>query len=319
MTLHRLEGPPSPSLARALADFEAQFTYPLGPGRTFRISHGEDYGLFFRSMGTASSFIYEHDGRVLGVLGVAVRPLLLPDRSEKQVAYFGDLKTAKEARGGVVLHRLVSAAMDWLRPQVDAGYAVVMDGTPVIPEAYTGRAGIPLFRELGKVTVLRVILPRIPAELPSPTDPVSAVEESALVSSFRELSGGRYANLGGNAHKRSQIPAMFLKHLGGGACGRLEDTRRGKRLIADDGSEMISAHLSCFAYRDVESGAAIVREAAQRAVRLGFPALFTAVPVADSDALCTSLSSFEIIRAPATIFGTALAPGFDWNIHTSEI
>src|SRR5262249_11759480 len=34
----------------------------------------------------------------------------------------------------------------------------------------------------------------------------------------------------------------------GQACGLFEDTRRGKRLIADDGSQLISAHLSYFAF-----------------------------------------------------------------------
>ncbi|HTE89320.1 MAG TPA: hypothetical protein VK639_10220 [Terriglobales bacterium] len=51
MKVHELSSPPSPALARALAEFEAPFTYPLGPGKSFRISHGEDYTLFFRAQG----------------------------------------------------------------------------------------------------------------------------------------------------------------------------------------------------------------------------------------------------------------------------
>ena len=66
MNLHHLSGPPTPELARALATFEEQFTYPLGPDRWFRISHGDDYPRFFRAIGEAACFVAERDGRVVG-------------------------------------------------------------------------------------------------------------------------------------------------------------------------------------------------------------------------------------------------------------
>src|SRR5207248_147124 len=43
MTVYALRDRPPPALALALTAFEHQFTYPLGPGRTFRLSHGDDY------------------------------------------------------------------------------------------------------------------------------------------------------------------------------------------------------------------------------------------------------------------------------------
>ena len=43
MKIHQVSGPPSAPLARALAEFEEPFTYPLGPGKSFHITHGEDY------------------------------------------------------------------------------------------------------------------------------------------------------------------------------------------------------------------------------------------------------------------------------------
>ena len=46
----------------ALARFEEQFTYPLGPGRTLRISHGDDYPRFFRAIGDAACFVAERSG-----------------------------------------------------------------------------------------------------------------------------------------------------------------------------------------------------------------------------------------------------------------
>ena len=253
MTLHRLEAALPAALARALAGFEIGFTYPLGPGRTFRISHGEDYPRYFRAIGKACSFVEEHDGRVLGVLGVAVRPLLLPDGSERMAGYFGDLKLAEEARSGFVLRRLVQAAAEWLKPQTDCAYSVVMDGTRVVPTEYTGRLSIPEFRELGKVVVLRVIHREMSSQAKSqsgfsnPEDWIDR-QPNALAETehaFRTLSQARFANLGGSPQVRSELPPQALFHEM--ASGWIEDTRRAKRLVADDGTELESAHLSCFA------------------------------------------------------------------------
>ncbi len=78
MKIHRLEAPAPGALAAALETFERQFVYPLGPGRSFRISHGRDYARFFRAIGLERgvSFVAEEDtGEVLGTLGVALRPV----------------------------------------------------------------------------------------------------------------------------------------------------------------------------------------------------------------------------------------------------
>ena len=314
MTLHRLETAPPPALARALAYFEMGFTYPLGPGRTFRISHGEDYPRFFRAIGKACSFVEERDGQVLGVLGVAVRPLLLPDGGERMVGYFGDLKLAANARSGFVLRRLVQAAAEWLKPQTDCAYSVVMDGTRVVPTEYTGRVGIPEFRELGKVVVLRIL------HNGNTSPDWNEMSVPPADDCFRDLSRGRFATLGGTPDQRSEIEPAWLAYPLKFAVGRLEDTRRAKRLIAGDGTELLSAHFSCFVYRNPLVGSEVLCEASIRANRRGFPALFVSVPAADVDGLCRCIdSSFEVTRAPATIYGTGLPSGFDWNINTSEI
>src|SRR6185436_19861358 len=106
MKVHQISGPPSPALAQALAEFEAPFLYPLGPGKFFRISHGEDYTLFFRAQGNGSCLIAEHQGRVVGALGTVIRRLWLPNGTECSAAYLGDLNIAPDARGGTVLIRL---------------------------------------------------------------------------------------------------------------------------------------------------------------------------------------------------------------------
>src|SRR5581483_5067432 len=101
MTVQEVCDPPSPELAAALAEFEARFTYPLGPGRSFRISHGEDYARFFRAIGPAICFVAQKGKRVVGTLAVAIRPILAPDGSERRVAYVGDLKIEPGSRGGL--------------------------------------------------------------------------------------------------------------------------------------------------------------------------------------------------------------------------
>src|SRR5437667_4591726 len=229
MKVYQLSGPPSPAQSQALAEFEKPFTYPLGPGRFFRISHGEDYTLFFRAQGNGACFIAEDEGRVVGALGTAIRPLWMPDGTERSMAYFGDLKIAPAARGGAVLLRLARAAEARLRPKVDAGFGVVMGGTSLMPENYTGRAGIPPFEELGRLVVLRVsgagkttgvaadVMRPIPGQKSDDFPPphvggynfLRTTAEAGL-DCYRRLSRGRYACPAGDAQARSQIAPVWL-------------------------------------------------------------------------------------------------------------
>jgi hypothetical protein len=315
MTLHRLYGPPPADLARALAAFEEQFTYPLGPGRRFRISHGDDYPRFFRAIGEAACFVAERDGRVSGTLGAALRRLRSPDGGERPAVYLGDLKVGPDARGGPVLWRLASAAVAWAAGRADAAFGVVMDGTAVTPERYTGRLAVPAFQRLGGVAVLRVPT----ADARDPADDSLTAPAERGEARYRALTAGRYACPGGDPAERSQVVPAWLVRPDGSACGRLEDTRRAKRLFADDGAEMRSAHLSAFAYGDVSAGAALVAAARRRAGRLGFPALFAAVADREADGLCTALGVPGVVRAPAAVYGTGLAAGALWNVNTAEI
>ena len=56
---------------------------------------------------------------------------------------------------------------------------------------------------------------------------------------------------------------------------------RAKRLFADDGSEMRSAHLSCFAYEDQGAGIGLLLVALRLAASRGFPDLFVSIPFPD--------------------------------------
>jgi hypothetical protein len=315
MILHQLHGAPEPGLARALSAFEQGFSYPLGPGRSFRISHGADYPRFYRAMGQAACFVLERDGQVVGVLGVALRRLSLPGGQERRVAYLGDMKVLTEARHGRVLPSLMAAAKEWIEPEAQAAFGVVMDGTRVTPERYTGRLGIPPFGELAKITVLSLAAAHdaaIPRE--ACQQPIEAVRQC-----HRRLTAGGVTCLDGDLCERSESAPLGLILPTGQACGVLEDTRRAKRLIDSTGAEMQSAHLSSFAYQDLDSALKLLQLARRLAAERGFPALFVAVPEPVAGALIQALGSVLLAVAPATVFGTGLSPGMLWHINTSEI
>src|SRR5262249_32607905 len=157
-----------------------------------------------------------------------------------------------------------------------------------------------------------------PAPALPTTPPVHGGEEDVR-ECFRRLSSGRHACPPGHPAERSATAPAWLLLPDSSACGCLEDTRRAKRLVTDDGQEMVSAHLSCFAWRDLRAGAMLFRAALARAAALGFPALFVAVPRRDADALEGALKDVEVIRAPATVYAYGLPGDTDWNINSSEI
>lgn len=315
MNVYPLFASPSGELVRALERFEEQFRYPLGPGRFFRIAHGDDYPRFFRAMGEGACFVAEREGSILGVIGAALRRLVLPGGKERLVIYLADLKIDPSARGGKTLLQLAGAVRQWVAARAEAAFAVVMDGTSATPTRYTGRLGLPLFSELGKIMVLK--LPTSPSPLDLDDGWLTTAEQGE--SCYLHLSKGRYACPGGNPAERSEIGPLWFMAPGGRACGRLEDTRRAKRLISDDGMEMRSAHLSCFAYQEVSAGVELVRIALRHAAHFGLPALFLAIAASQAKDFCQPLEQMGLVLAPATIFGTGLQSGPIWNINTAEI
>jgi hypothetical protein len=136
---------------------------------------------------------------------------------------------------------------------------------------------------------------------------------------YLRLIAGRYASPGGNPAERSEMEPVWLMEPGGRACGRVEDTRRAKRLIADDGVEMQSAHLCSFAYQDPSAGVELLRVALGYASRRGLPALFVAVAAPEAKDFCRPLEGTGAVLAPATVYGAGLDPGPLWNINTAEI
>ncbi|MGH8678906.1 MAG: GNAT family N-acetyltransferase [Burkholderiales bacterium] len=316
MRILALDRPLDGALARALDRFEHRFSYPLGATQRFHVLHGADYSRFFRAMGEARCLVAEEGGDIVGSLAAVIRHIWLPDGTGLDVGYIGDLRVAPEARSGWTLIKLAGEAASWVSRSAKACFGVVMDGTPGTPDRYTGRAGIPTFDAIAKVSIAR-----IPTSHASGNADAAVTEVEARVASrcFRDLSAGRYATPCANPAERSLSAPVWLKHLDGSACGCLEDTLRAKRLILEDGAEMLSAHLSCFAYRDAGSGAALIRDALARARRLEFPALFVAVTAADAGPLLSEFEDSGVTLASATVFGKELVRNVDWNINTSEI
>lgn len=314
MNIRALDAPPEPELALALGRFESRFTYPLGEGTSFRISHGEDYARFYRAMGEAKVVIAERGGEVLGTLGGAVRRVRTPASGSVSALYVGDLKVLPGLEAGVILLRLAAALRTWAAPRVSAAFGVVMDGTRKTPPRYTGRLGIPAFAELGKVVVLRLASAKGAAR----GGTCSCAEADGL-QIFGALTRGSFAPIGALAGERSALEPQWLRLESGLACGMLEDTSKAKRLFQVGGDELRSAHLSHFAFAQPHDGAWLLLDAAKHASAVGYPALFCAVPAERAQSVVDALGSVACTLAPATVYGAGMANGRAWHLNTSEI
>jgi hypothetical protein len=303
------------STAEALERFEASFTYPLGAGRRFRISHGHDYSRFFRSLGRGACFIARRDDEVLGVIGVALRRVVTAAGAVRQAAYFGDLKIAPTARGGRVLVGLAAAVRQWIGDRADAAYGVVMDETSVLPTGYTGRAGIPSFSPAAHFTILR-----IPTTMTTSADddPVVEIDPASWFDAVRRLTAGANVSVDGDVALRTVAVPRKLATAAGDAAGELADTAAAKRLYADDDVEMRSAHLASLVYSRIEAAMALIRRASELAAEAGFPAMFVAVPDRDADRIRRSLPA-ETAVAGATVYTYGFPTGGDWLVSTCEI
>lgn len=293
---------------RRLAEFESGFSYPLGAGERFRITHPGDALGFFRAIGPAARFVDERGGEIAGTIAAARQAVAVPDGSETETAYFGDLKVAPGARGGGTLARLLKTSRDWAGARAASAYCVVMDGTSAAPDRYTGRLGLPALRPLADIALFRL------DGAPAPGAPALATPEGP--AHFKRLSRGAFAPRAGTPAARSESAAAWLSLPDGGACGLLEDTRRVKRLWLESGPELASAHLSCFAFDSPSSAAELLRRAA---AACSLPGLFAAVPRRDAPAVERALAGARFTVARAAVYGTGFAAGGRWLINTAEI
>ena len=320
MNLHRLETAPPEWLGIALEEFERQFSYPLGESSSFHVVHGRQYVTFFQAMGDAVIFVVERDRQVVGTVAVIRRKLRAPDGDESPAYYVCDLKVTRACAGGLALARLMHAVRDHvIQTGLAPVYGVVMDGTSRIPMQYTGRVGIPLFEPIAKLAVLKI-----------PTDVneawALACEQVSLdeVEQVRaRLHHGAWTTPSGTMELRSEMKAISLVDFDGRACGVLEDTRLGKRLVMSDGAEMKSAHLSHLACSKPVHGMAVIQAARAIAAQQGFPSLFVSLPDADryGELIRSLVGRHGALLARATVYGTGFPrhEGAAWWINTSEI
>ena len=302
MKIRCLSGPPDPETAAALAMFEKEFTYPLGPDRSFSISHGADYSLFFRSMGTAKIYLAEISGNIVGALVTVQRHAVLADGSTLPAIYLCDAKVASAHRGHTVLGRLIIKVREEIMATgYHAAYSVVMSGS-IPTSALTGRLGIPTFQPIGELAILRF---ETPSEFRVFADSTHFACENPL----------RFQP--GNAALTSEIPPRIIAVAG--AQGLLLDTRCGKRLWQSDSDEIISAHLTGMIFESAQAFKELITAAGKQAGALGFPGLFLAL-AADHPALAMIFESAVIkpTVAHATVYGTGLPVG-RWMVETSEI
>ncbi len=299
-----------------IREFEATFLAPLGDGRFFRIDYGEDRTAFVRSLGLGKCFAAEKDGKITGLVEMAIVNLRHPDGSEKPAIYTADIKLLPEARGTLVMGRLVQQGIAWGYTHTTDGFSVVLDATPIKPSAYTGRAGIAALSEVGRTMVVR---------LPVTAAGSSRDDERFLASSeegqmaHRRLSLGRFAVSGGSPEVRSSTPPAWLVHPGGRACGRFEDRRNVRRLITDDGSELKPAYLSCFAFDDPNAAVDLVIAALHRADALGYRALRICMPPRDLSALQCVLGPGVLAGVPGGVYAVAGLPTAEWNVSASAV
>jgi hypothetical protein len=304
----------NPALTAALQTFESQFHYPLGQG-WFRISHGQEYLGFYRSMGQARAIIVEDSQGIAGVCCATKRELHHPRYGSRQILYLGDLKLAQRARSGRILWTLLKAIQEHFS-EYEMAYSVVMHGTPQTPDLYTGRAGLPAFFTVGAIRIWRLAT----AVSPTIVDPLEPMTDEQGFVTFRQLATDQCYCIDGVAPMRSEMTPQWWQSSDGQACARLEDTRRVKRLFRDDGTEIVSAHLSAFAYTNPSSGHQLLQALSHRLAQSDCPALFLALPESlhSLPAILKDPPEHSVITG-ATVYGNHQSLAGNWNVFTAEI
>ncbi len=304
-----------PALAQAIDSFEQQFSYPLGTNSRFTISHGDNYSCFYQSMGESQSLIAQDNGIVYGAISATIRTIISPKGTKVIGAYIGDFKVAEQVRGTSAAYHLLKEIQAWILSRTKYAFCIVMNGTASSPLDYTGRLGIKKFQPLGQVSILRITLGE---SLLGQSLPV--LEESDASALYKSLVQAKWSMLSGKPTMRSTIDPQWLTLENLSACGRLEDTRKAKRLFTLANEEILAAHLANFAYLTPAAGAELIMLALAQAGQYGYTSIFVAVNPEDVCSFREALSAQQITEARASIFGNLPNEATKaWSINTSEI
>jgi len=297
-------------LNEKMSEFEQSFRYPLGDSGTFSISHGDDYSRFFRAMGKSRIYLACYQGEIVGSLAMVQRPLCQNGKTVNSL-YIGDLKIKR--KNGRILYCLIKEAHDdniELRdiPQ----YGVMMKGTEKRPSDYTGRMGLPKFKNMGEVAIIRI--PVINEAGQKKYDQIGLPGAIALAEELRQT---KYSFPMGRPKIRSlNVPQGFCLSDKTAVC-ILEDTLTAKRLFNDKGNEIVSGHLSSFQYGSAREGLELIKAIMPEAAENSYPALFFSVPLEDKEIFLNGIEGAHC--APAFVYGRNMEKAKRWQLNTSEI
>lgn len=297
-------------LNERMSEFEKSFSYPLGDSGTFTISHGDDYGRFFRAIGKSRVYVACSGDEVIGSLAVVQRPVMINGCQQPSI-YIGDLKI-KKGEGRVLYCLIKEAHDDNIEMRDRPHYGVMMKGTARRPSDYTGRLGLPKFKNMGEVAIMRV-----PVCEQKSKGNLLQIGLSGAISLSRELSfNGNILPIGRSNIRSQQTPTGYCLNDKSAVC-IMEDTLSAKRLYSDDGSEIISGHLSSLQYNKPEEGVRLVNAVMPQAVENNYPALFFSVPIQDAPVFQKAFK--ESCCAPAFIYGRNMEAASRWQLNSSEI
>lgn len=305
----KLENIPA-SLNEQMSSFEKSFKYPLGTSGTFSISHGDDYSRFFRAMGKCKIYLACYNGEIAGSLAVVQRPVFLNGKQGNSL-FIGDLKISKG--NGKILYCLIKEAHDDNLDLREAPqYGIMMKGTERRPSDYTGRLGLPKFKNMGEVAIIRV-----PVSSSEGSIGKSEISIHGAISLSEELRKTDNSFPVGRSTIRSlNKPRAYCLDDKSAVC-ILEDTMTAKRLYADDGSEIVSGHLSSLQSFRPKDGVKMVKAIMPEAKKNKYPAVFFSVPLEDKDIYLEGLSGANC--APAFIYGRNMEASCRWQLNTAEI
>lgn len=319
-TTHAWSKPPEVYCER-LQEFERQFDYPLTETRRFRIEHSLDYERFFAAMGDSLTVVAEDAGKILGVLSAAIRTLYITKNKLEKWLYVGDVKIDKVARGRHVLKQLFMATYSWVGDKCEKGYSVVMDGTGVTPDEYTGRLGIPEFQAVQSIKLIAFsteALMRLSvdkASVETSDDPSAFTDGIQLAQSASQPI--RWSNE--NILIRSRMNPVWLTAPSTGCSGLLEDTRGAKRLYSSGGEELLYSHLSNIHYESIEDMIPLIVEAGEMAYTCGCTNLLISVPASKCSSLTKFFNTTQYDVFSSTVYASSKTQGYELPISSSEI
>lgn len=299
-----------------LAEFEALFTYPLQNQEYFRISHSPDYSAFFRSIGSfAQSLLILKEKKIIAGLSAVECDIYTP-QGNKKALYVGDLKICANFRNSRALWKLISF-VSACYPKIREAFCVVMEGTAVVPSAYTGRLGVPLFQPLQSINIIALDTKKVAQSASSAVNTLNSIQGKQL---FTQLAAEKNYIQNNQPDLRSLNPPQWICSDSKMACGRLEDTQKGKRLFHQNGHELLNAHLAAFIYTEFDDAIHLLQQACIIAFQQGLHQLFCNIKLQDVP-YCTQVFGTALqVNTQATVFTAGLGPSrYDWLISTSEI